>query len=157
MRTRARLAFLLALAVGIAGSGTFVSAQSLQQQNDQILQELKGLGIRMAVDDFGTGYSSLAHLKSFPLDVLKIDRSFVRNVSEDPEDAAIVLAIIAMAHSLGLSVVAEGVENEEQYAFLKTNSCDEIQGYLFSEPVSATEYARFIETSESLPWRITDA
>jgi diguanylate cyclase (GGDEF)-like protein len=106
---------------------------------------LHNMGVGIAIDDFGTGYSSLGHLKRFPLQCLKIDRSFVNEVTENPEDAAIVRAILAMAHSLKLKVVAEGVELEKQLEFLDDAGCDEIQGFLISKPAPAEEIAeRFL-------------
>ena len=104
-------------------------------RNIQALRELKKLGITLAIDDFGTGYSSLSYLKHFPIDRLKIDRSFVRDLSTDGDDAAIAEAIIFMAHSLKLNVVAEGVELEEQLNFLHSRNCDTLQGYLMSHPL----------------------
>nr|WP_208420494.1 GGDEF domain-containing phosphodiesterase [Paenibacillus lupini] len=101
------------------------------------LLELTDMGVGISVDDFGTGYSSFHYLKNFPIDRLKIDRSFVRDIQQDPSDAEIVAAIIAMAHNLNIQVIAEGVENEEQMEFLRKHRCDEMQGYFWSPPVSS--------------------
>ena len=109
------------------------------KQSIAILQRLADLGLSLAVDDFGTGYSSLAYLKRFPINTLKIDREFVRDISEDPDDAAITSAIIALAHSLELQVVAEGVETDAQLQYLASQGCDQIQGFLLSKPVPAAD------------------
>ncbi len=104
-----------------------------------LLLELKSLGVKISIDDFGTGYSSLSYLKRFPIDKLKIDQSFVRDIMTDPNDAAIVASIISMTRHMNLKVIAEGVETEEQLGFLHHNHCNEIQGYWFSPPLSATQ------------------
>ena len=108
------------------------------------LEAIKRLGITLAIDDFGTGYSSMALVKKLPIDTLKIDRSFVRGIAYDADDKAIAEAIIALGQALDLTIVAEGVETAEQEAVLRAHNCDEIQGFLISEPISAGEFAAFI-------------
>ena len=120
------------------------------EQAARDLRDLKGLGVKLSLDDFGTGYSSLAYLKRFPFDFVKIDRAFITDVTNSVEDAAIATAVIAMAHSLGLRVVAEGVENEGQLQFLRRHRCDELQGYYFSPPVPADTYAALLREDRRL-------
>jgi diguanylate cyclase (GGDEF)-like protein/PAS domain S-box-containing protein len=115
-----------------------------------ILHRLRGRRIRIAIDDFGTGYSSLSYLKNFPLDALKLDRSFVKGLPGDADDISITRAVISMAHSLGLKVVAEGVETEAQRAFLAAQNCDQMQGYLLSRPLPADECARLLRATAGL-------
>ena len=120
-----------------------IAMENLERTNSK-LQELKAMGIQIVIDDFGTGYSSLSYLKRFPFHKLKIDQSFVRNCIEDEQDAAIIKSIISMAHSLKLSVVAEGVETEEQLKFLVENNCDYIQGYLLSKPLENEDFVAWL-------------
>ena len=110
-----------------------------------LLRELRGLGLSLALDDFGTGYSSLTYLRAFPIDILKIDKSFVHAIGAEPQDTAIVAAVIALANKLGLSIVAEGVENREQLAVLLDLHCPYLQGYLFSRPRPIDEAADLVE------------
>jgi EAL domain-containing protein (putative c-di-GMP-specific phosphodiesterase class I) len=112
------------------------------QANIETLSALKGMGVKLSIDDFGTGYSSLSYLSRFPLDELKIDRSFIMQIKGADDRAAIVTAIIAMAHSLGLTVVAEGIETEPQLAFLEAQGCDEYQGYYKSKPLPAADFTQ---------------
>ena len=114
-----------------------------------VLQALKAMGVQLAVDDFGTGYSSLSYLRRFPIDTLKVDRSFVRQITADADDAIIASAVISMGKSLKLRVVAEGVETREQLAFLQDQRCDEGQGYYFSRPVVAEQFAKLLGTGIS--------
>jgi diguanylate cyclase (GGDEF)-like protein/PAS domain S-box-containing protein len=114
----------------------------------RVLTEIKALGIRLAIDDFGTGYSSLAQLKRFPVDTLKVDRSFIRDLPRDPEDRAIAEAIIAMGKTLCLTIVAEGVETPEQKAFLRDKACDEMQGFYFSTPVPPEQFASLLREQQ---------
>ena len=122
--------------------------ESMVMQNVEravrVLEAIKSIGITLAIDDFGTGYSSMSLVKKFPIDALKIDRSFVREIMNDSEDKAIADAIITLGRALNLTVVAEGVETAEQEAFLRAHNCDEIQGYLISRPVPADEFATFL-------------
>jgi EAL domain-containing protein (putative c-di-GMP-specific phosphodiesterase class I) len=111
-----------------------------------ILDGLVDIGVQVSIDDFGTGYSSLAYLKRFPVNALKVDRSFVRDIENDQDGAAIVKAIVQLAHSLNLGVVAEGVETPEQLSYLASLHCDEYQGYLFSKPLPSEELATLIHT-----------
>ncbi|MHB1332125.1 MAG: EAL domain-containing protein [Sulfuriferula sp.] len=122
--------------------------------SEATLRQLKALGVDLALDDFGTGYSSLSYLKRFPFDRVKIDRSFVRDIITDSDDAAISKAIISMAHSLGIRVVAEGVETEAQCQFLRRHQCDEMQGYYFSHPLPFIKITALLKEKRQLPENI---
>ena len=113
----------------------------------KVLDAIQSRGIRLAIDDFGTGYSSMSLMKQFPIDTIKIDRSFVRDLADDSEDQAIAQAIISMGKALGMTVIAEGVETVEQREFLRAHACDEMQGYLFSKPLPPRELAELLRST----------
>jgi EAL domain-containing protein (putative c-di-GMP-specific phosphodiesterase class I) len=130
-----------------------VTESLLMAQTDDVVRtllDIRRMGVRLAIDDFGTGYSSLNYLKRLPVDKLKIDGSFLKNVPGDVSNRSITLAVIALAKNMGLTVIAEGVENEEQLAFLREHDCDEIQGYHFSRPVCAEALADALREHRSL-------
>jgi EAL domain-containing protein (putative c-di-GMP-specific phosphodiesterase class I) len=104
------------------------------------LRRLKGLGVRISMDDFGSGYSSLSYLQAFPFDKIKIDRAFVMNLGRNPQSAAIVRAVIGLGHGLEMSIVAEGVETQEQLSFLAEQGCDSVQGYFIGKPLPIEQY-----------------
>ena len=116
---------------------------------ESILKLLRERGVQVAVDDFGTGYSSLSYLTKFPIDALKIDQSFVRQITGSRDESIIVTAVISMGRSLKLRVVAEGVQTEAELAFLQAHQCDEAQGYYFSPPVDSEQFARLLEPGRS--------
>ncbi|MEG1454931.1 MAG: EAL domain-containing protein, partial [Comamonas sp.] len=131
-----------------------ITESALAQQPEealQVLRKLSALGLRLAIDDFGTGYSSLAHLKRFPIDVLKIDQGFIRDIPQSADDMAISAAVIAMGHSMGLAVLAEGVETAEQLDFLRERGCDQFQGYLCSRPLPADAFEALLRQSSQGP------
>jgi EAL domain-containing protein (putative c-di-GMP-specific phosphodiesterase class I) len=115
----------------------------------EILAALRRLGVRLTIDDFGTGYSRLGHLRHYPIDKLKIDQSFLCAMRSNPDDASVVATIIAMAKGLKLKVIAEGVETEEQFAYLREHKCDEMQGFLFSRPVPAEQFEELLKSKTS--------
>ena len=123
--------------------------EGLLVENVDAMVEILGAfhehGVQISIDDFGTGYSSLSYLKRFPINTLKIDRSFVRDIIDDPDDAAITAAIVALARSLRLNVIAEGVETKPQLDHLKSLSCDEVQGFFFSKPLPVVEFEAFVK------------
>jgi EAL domain-containing protein (putative c-di-GMP-specific phosphodiesterase class I) len=153
-RQFADAALLQDIAAALEGSGMrpelleLELTESMVMQNperaEKVLASIKQLGVRLAIDDFGVGYSSLTYLKRFPIDTLKVDRSFIRDIPQDSEDRAITEAIIAMGKSLQLTVVAEGVETLEQQTFLHDHDCDEMQGFYFSRPIPADQFAELL-------------
>jgi diguanylate cyclase (GGDEF)-like protein/PAS domain S-box-containing protein len=131
-----------------------VTESALMEHPDQaarLLNELKAMGIGIVIDDFGTGYSSLAYLKKFPIDKLKIDRSFVRDLQSDKSDREITLAVISLSHNLGLKVVAEGVETQAQLDFMHRHKCDHVQGFYFSKPLRGEEFAAYLADRSQSP------
>jgi EAL domain-containing protein (putative c-di-GMP-specific phosphodiesterase class I) len=114
----------------------------------ETLEALHSLGVRMAIDDFGTGYSSLSYLRRLPIDTLKIDRMFVRDIPHDPDDSAITVAIIALVQSMKLEMIAEGVENTAQRDFLQARGCNLMQGFLFSRPLPVEEITRLLQSGK---------
>ena len=129
--------------------------ESVLMQQEALTQELfnqlSGRGVSFSIDDFGTGYSNLSYLKRFPIDHIKIDQSFIRDITTDMDDAAIVKTIISMAHSLGIKTIAEGVETKEQYAFLLEHGCEMMQGYYFSFPIPPEAFAALLDAGKPLP------
>jgi EAL domain-containing protein (putative c-di-GMP-specific phosphodiesterase class I) len=121
------------------------------QSTVETLQSLKALGIGLAIDDFGTGYSSLAYLKLFPVDTLKVDRSFVDGLGEDPQDTAIVHSVVALAKALGLSVTGEGIETDRQRLLLRDLGCERGQGYFFARPCPAADLEPLLRAALSIP------
>lgn len=134
--------------IELEGTETMLQLVQSMKGNVDLLQRLRALGMQIALDDFGTGYSSLSGLKHLPIDTLKIDRMFVRNIPGDTNDMAITAAIVSMGHSLGLRVIAEGVETDDQLAFLREQGCDEVQGYLLGRPVPADVMGRQLHRLE---------
>jgi EAL domain-containing protein (putative c-di-GMP-specific phosphodiesterase class I) len=126
-------------------------------QASALLSRLRATGVKVWLDDFGTGFSGLSHLRRVPVDGVKIDRSFVADVLHDPDDLALTTAIIAMAHSLGITVVAEGVEQEGQYAVLRDRGCDLAQGFWLGHPLTAKEFCRLLADTTSSPSAATTA
>ena len=125
----------------------------IMENTDEVLgvmRELRAKGMRFAIDDFGTGFSSLSYLKRMPIDTLKIDKSFVNNITENADDASIVIAVIRLAHNMNLKVVAEGVETEAQRLFLRRLECDRMQGYLFAKPLSADDFEKMIAEGKTM-------
>jgi EAL domain-containing protein (putative c-di-GMP-specific phosphodiesterase class I) len=125
-----------------------ITESMLMHDVEKVMATLNGfreLGVRLAIDDFGTGYSSLSNLKRFPIDTIKVDRSFVRELPGDPESRGITEAIIEMARVLSMTVIAEGVETREQAEYLREQACDEFQGFYFSKPVPAAEFVKMLE------------
>jgi EAL domain-containing protein (putative c-di-GMP-specific phosphodiesterase class I) len=122
------------------------------KENVRILENINRLGVRFAVDDFGTGYSSFSYLRQFPIGKLKIDRTFVNDITNDPDDEAIIRAIIAMGHTLKLKIIAEGIENHQQLVLLQAMGCDSYQGFFFSKPLTTDEfYKKYIEPAGQQP------
>lgn len=131
-----------------------ITESMLMQNREKALETLTALknkGVRIAIDDFGTGYSSLSTLKQFPVDTLKIDRSFIRDLETDAEDRGLTEAIITMAKTLRLHLVAEGVETENQSDFLKERGCNELQGFLFSRPLASASFEAFVSEYRAVP------
>jgi EAL domain-containing protein (putative c-di-GMP-specific phosphodiesterase class I) len=122
------------------------SSDKRAESTESILRKLRAKGVQLAVDDFGTGYSSLSYLRKFPIDALKIDQSFVRQITTAPDETTIVTAVISMGRSLKLRVVAEGVETQQELEFLQAHQCDEAQGYYFSRPVLPHLFAQLLKS-----------
>jgi len=121
------------------------------EANIRLMASLKAMGVKLAVDDFGTGYSSLNYLNRFPIDKLKVDRSFVSDMLSDPTNLAITKAIIGLGHTIGLRVTAEGVEHEEELCILQSVACDEVQGYYFAKPMPAADFGKWLAERGDVP------